>query len=73
MELIVGDKVRVVNYGSLIWDCTGSNPTTTDISEGAIGKEGVVVKISESGKYAVDGIPEKYAWYNDDQLELIKE
>ena len=51
---------------SIIWKDTNKN---------LIGKEGVIRKVSESQpgflQYALDGIPEKTAWYNHTQLELI--
>ena len=40
-----------------------------------IGKEGVVQIVSDGPngiQYSLDGIPEKSAWYNHNQLELVK-
>ena len=46
-----------------------------DINPKIVGKEGVVEKATNTqGKfqYAVNGIPEKHAWYDEKQLELIE-
>jgi hypothetical protein len=74
-KLKVGDKVRVINYGSLLWENDKyGNLTTFDMSPELIGKEGVVSKVTKTQgvtEYAVDGIPEKHAWYDRDQLERL--
>jgi len=45
-----------------------------DMSPKLIGKIGIIEKVDVvQGKpqYAINGIPEKHAWYSEDQLELI--
>ncbi len=49
--------------GSIIWFDT--NPEL-------IGKHGVVVGISPTGGYKLDGIPKKTAWYDEKQLKIIQ-
>ncbi len=47
---------------------------TVDTTPEIVGKEGIIVKSERTQgipSYAVDGIPEKYAWYDENQLELI--
>jgi hypothetical protein len=41
-----------------------------DTQHGLVGQEGVIDECSD-GQYSVFGIPEKHAWYNEEQLELI--
>lgn len=91
----IGDKVKVVNYGHLIWQNKTNQDAERkfheqlgipykelpvlsddgktqwlDLSPGLVGKEGIIDKISESGDYALSGLS-KYAWYSENQLELI--
>lgn len=45
-----------------------------DLNPELVGKEGIISEASISQgewSYAVDGIPEKCAWYDEDQLEMI--
>lgn len=83
MTFVIGDKVKVVNYGHLIWAHkdsvmnlsfpvvkVGGNITWMDMNISIVGKEGIVSKVSGSG-YALEGIPEKHAWYYEDQLEMV--
>lgn len=47
-----------------------------DMQPELVGKTGVVDKVSlVQGKYtyAVDGIPEKHAWYDEGQLKAVKQ
>jgi hypothetical protein len=73
----VGDKVKVVKYGHIIhhYKSETGNWAAEDISPDIVGKEGVVREVSNSQPgwvtYALDGIPEKTAWYNQNQLELV--
>lgn len=83
----IGDKVRIVNYGHLIYESSkNENPLKfktisddgniriMDMLPEIVGKEGVIVDISETQgevSYAIDGIVGKHAWYNEDQIELI--
>ncbi len=65
----IGDKVKVVEYGHIIFSCFDGTTKAIDINPKVIGKKGIVTEILQ-GTYALDGIPEKIAWYKDDQLEL---
>lgn len=83
MPFKIGDKVRVVNYGHLvtmkeqyaksmsfpIYKKEGKN-WMMDMCPEAVGKKGTVESLLD-GKYAINGIKEKHAWYDDGQLELI--
>mgnify|MGYP001003825553 FL=1 len=82
----MGDKVRVINYGALLWDRNGKLPFKKmklstdevylyDIMPELVGKEGIVDKVSVTQGivgYALNNIPEKYAWYHEDQLTLVE-
>ncbi|MFA8451795.1 MAG: hypothetical protein ACEPOW_13960 [Bacteroidales bacterium] len=50
----------------------GDEVTWYDMQPYLIGKQGVVVEFSETGGFKIDGIPHKTAWYNADQLRIIK-
>ena len=80
----VGEKVRVVNYGHLLFtnepykfnykllEEKGS-ARLYDVSVDLLGKTGDVTEVCESqGKftYALSGL-RKVAWYNEDQLEKV--
>lgn len=77
----VGDKVRVVKYGHILimgeYEQSLGFPYKYDINPSIIGKEGVIVEIKTSKdlptQYELSGIPEKVAWYNEDQLVLLEE
>jgi hypothetical protein len=85
----VGDKVRIVNYGSAMWlrkklKETAFRLIRKDITRGYIydhqpeivGKEGIIAQVTMTQgipSYAIDGIRQKYAWYHEGQLELVKE
>lgn len=73
-----GDRVRIVNYGHLVWsrDFLGAenlygtydNGYWYDIRPDYIGKETVIIKKSEdSNSYST----ELFSWANSSQLELI--
>jgi len=83
----VGQEVKIIKYGSLIWvtkngpsifdSFTTYSETDTikfvDISPGLIGQRGVIDQVTitqEIPKYALKG-PYKYAWYDEEQLQLI--
>jgi len=69
----VGDKVRVVGYGHLIFGFENGRKTTTDICADLVGKEGTVKEVTETQgkiKYALDGLS-KTAWYDEKQLEKV--
>ena len=45
-----------------------------DNSAFLVGKEGIISEVTNTQglwKYSIKGIPEKAAWYNEDQLQLI--
>lgn len=77
----VGDIVRVVNYGHLIWDINASNDgiIDVDINPEIVGRRGIIVKAyttQGNDRYAIEldlinGSRGKYAWYDNEQLELI--
>jgi hypothetical protein len=80
----IGDKVRVVGYGSKIFvhptlqHRFAANPRlsefTFDMRPELVGKEGIVSQVSmtqDIPSYAIEGIPGKHAWYDEEQLELI--
>ncbi len=66
----IGDKVKVVNYGHIIISCEKGIRTNVDITKNIVGKIGIIQTIN-GGQYSIFGIPEKVAWYNEDQLELV--
>ncbi len=82
----VGDKVRIINYGAILWDRNPNLPYKQlsmfinniyiyDIMPEIIGKQGVVDIVSVKQGivgYALNNIPEKYAWYYEDQLTLVE-
>ena len=46
-----------------------------DMMPELVGKEGIVDKVSVTqgiAGYALNNIPEKYAWYHEDQLILVE-
>lgn len=79
----VGDKVKIVNYGHLMWSHKKmSFPVVSedggivwmDMSAELVGQEGVVNKITitqGNPEYGIDGIKGKCAWYNENQLEKL--
>lgn len=66
----IGDQVRVVNYGHHIRGIKNGLIEKIDINPEVVGKVGTVSVVSSGNQYAVEGIPGKHAWYNEDQLEL---
>jgi hypothetical protein len=74
MKFKIGDMVKVVNYRSVFWHCKDGKTFEMDSCPDLIGKVGIVVKATETqniNQYAIEGIPEKYAWYNEEQLEMV--
>lgn len=78
----VGDRVRIVNYGHLIWSWeemklplfaqSGDGVYWYDLGSEDVGKVGVIVKATktqEIDQYAIEGEPNKKAWYTNNQLE----
>ena len=84
MKFKVGDKVKIINYGSLLWahktfplsfkEIRREGDTIIyDILPSIVGEKGIVVdahKTQGNPTYAVHGVPKKYAWYDENQLEL---
>lgn len=85
-EIKIGDKVRVVGAGGIVFSVDPMISKSFvylgyedgfhwyDILPGIVGRDGVVVDITETQgnkKYSLSGIPEKSSWYSDDQLELV--
>lgn len=87
----IGNKVKIINYGHLIWQSKDSQQLDLnlkfpiiyeddedkylDMTSSIVGKEGVITKISMTQgmpQYSIEGIPEKVAWYDEQQLELIE-
>lgn len=71
----IGDKVKVVEYGSLVWINHGEGAISyKDISPDLVGQIGIVSIVKEcQGRwdYALERIKGKSAWYNEDQLEMV--
>lgn len=89
-KFAIGDKVRIVEYGHLIWENKNfdqpklSFPVYVeddamrwlDMSPHLVGQEGIIQKVTITQgqpQYAIDGIPQKHAWYDEQQLEMISE
>ena len=84
----IGDKVEIINYGSL-HEYMKDNPPWHRFFEGLpiyketkdfilydsdkeiIGKTGIIAKVS-GNSYAIINIPAKYAWYDEDQLKMVR-
>ncbi len=77
MKFVIGDKVRIINYGHHIWERGewDGKIKMIDLSPDLVGKEGIVSKATLTQgipQYAVDGL-RKHAWYNEDQLLMIQQ
>lgn len=71
----IGDKVKIVKYGSLYHAHKDGKLVVGDWAPQIVGKTGIVSEVdTEVGKpmYAIHGIEEKIAWYNEDQMEMVK-
>lgn len=80
----IGDKVKIVNYGSLLWEAKPCTPVFkvyketeelywTDITPELVGKEALIKEVSMTQgipSYALSGV-NKVAWYGEEQLEMI--
>jgi hypothetical protein len=74
MKFQVGDKVKIINYGHIIWYMEGESILMGDLAKDLLGQTGTITdseKINGHEKYAIHGIETKRAWFNEDQLELI--
>lgn len=70
-KLEVGDKVEIVEYGQIEWANDESEVFTRDIMPDLVGQKGTITAKNSLGKFAVNGIIGKYAWYNKDQLKKL--
>ena len=74
MKFKIGDMVMVINYGSIFWKFDGGKTFEMDSCPNLIGKVGIIVEATKTqniNQYSIEGIPEKYAWYNEEQLEMV--
>lgn len=83
----IGDKVKIINYGHLIWESATEKSNfpfnvifendkirALDISPFLIGQIGIVSDVSSIQgipSYALNHIDGKHAWYDEAQMELI--
>jgi hypothetical protein len=83
----IGDKVKVVNYGHLMWvnkkiggkfNLPIVKETETyvcyDTNKGIVGNSGIVKDVKETQgffNYSLSGIKGKSAWYTEDQIEIV--
>jgi hypothetical protein len=81
----VGDKVEVIKYGHLYWsrEEEQSKPIAIDEKTGIkiydmapelVGQKGIICEVSlTQGKYhyAINGIIDKHAWYDEKQLKKV--
>lgn len=79
MELKKRDRVKVVNYGHLIWKVIEGKIAWDDLSPELVGREGIITDIlitqGKSGyKLALDNHHphEKVCWYSESQLEIVE-
>lgn len=71
----LGERVVVVNYGHKIYQHKKGQDFSIDFSPELVGQKGIIVKVEtvqNMSHYALGGIEGKHAWYNEDQIELIK-
>lgn len=87
MQIEVGDKVRIIKYGSLAWIRDpklyykiwpilrkDGDIMVCDTDPQLVGQIGIVDKITETQghiQYALSGIKGKCAWYDVKQIELV--
>ncbi len=74
MKYKTGDKVRIVNYGHRIFSNMNGKFEIIDISAELVGMEGIIKEgkvTQDRPSYVLDGIPNKCAWYDEEQLEMI--
>ena len=83
----IGDKVKIINYGHLIWELEGQESNSPfkvifkndkvralDMSPSLVGQIGIVSAVGSTQgipEYAIDNIEGKHSWYNESQMELI--
>ena len=75
-DIGIGSTVEVVKYGHVIWRREEGEDKLTpyDMLPDIVGMRGIVRKvINQQGrkKFAVDGIHDKSAWYDQQQLKKI--
>lgn len=75
MKFNPGDIVVIVNYGNRLFTIhQDGSKTASDSLPGIVGRQGTVTEATikmDQPSYSVSGIPEKQAYYNEDQLQLI--
>ena len=83
----IGDKVKIINYGHLMWCHKDSqlpgnykflskhdNVSLYDTAPELIGQIGIVTQCGKTqgeDRYSLSGIQGKCSWYHNDQLELV--
>lgn len=71
----IGNKVKIVNYGHLIWRVIDGKLKSVDYMPELIGKEGVITDKKQlfggSFIYSVDGIADNRFVFDEQQLEKI--
>lgn len=81
----IGDKIKIVNYGSLCWMSKELGKQTSfpkikgvkdcyDSRPDLIGEIGLVSEVTltqNQFQYAIVGVSGKSAWYSEDQMEMI--
>ena len=75
MKYKIGDPVEIVDYGHLIYMNKNGKAISHDITPNIIGKKGIIASTSNTQNiptYAIDGIPGKHAWYDENQLKLTE-
>lgn len=73
-----GDRVRIINYGHLIWDYDRDKEkyNTWDLQPGFVGKEATIIETAESQpgyeryKLEIDGVG-NVAWFGLKQLKRV--
>ena len=74
LKFNIGDKVRIVDYGHLVWTRANDGEVKwIDISPEIVGNTGVINERSNTGGYSLDVDDFKSAWYSHEQLELVKD
>ncbi len=71
MPYNIGDKVRIVNYGALMWGVEDGKPFFYDWQPQLVGKEATIKKVFK-GEYGLNVKGEGYiSWFSKKQLKLI--
>ena len=73
MKFGIGDKVKIVGYGNLVWSYPNIAKDTAPEMVGQIGMIDGFISSKDFIEYSLIGVNGKMAWYNEDQLEMITE